>query len=61
MDSELSWGRGSKFPTQGSNRMSVVSAQARLTCKVLCFVLGIKGKPQPHFGDALYAECVNLL
>ena len=37
------------------------SAQARLTCRVLCFVLSKKGKTLAMFLVVHYAVCVNLL
>ena len=37
------------------------STQACLTCRVLCFVLSIKGKTLATFLVAPYAVCVNLL
>ena len=37
------------------------SAQAHLTCTVLCFALSIKGKTLAMFYVAPYAVCVNLL
>ena len=37
------------------------SAQACLTCRVLCFVLSIKGKTLATFLVAPYAVCMNFL
>ena len=37
------------------------SAQVRLTCRVLCLALSIKGKTLPRFGVALYAGCKSLM
>ena len=37
------------------------SAQARLTCRILCLALSIKGKTLPRFGVALYVGCESLM